>query len=45
LAVVVNPKNSWVSAITVAELKKMWAPEAQGKITKWSQVRPGWPRS
>ena len=43
LAVVVNPKNSWVSAITVAELKKMWAPEAQGKITKWSQVRPGWP--
>ena len=43
LAVVVNPKNTWTSAITVAELKKMWAPEAQGKITKWSQVRPGWP--
>ena len=43
LAVVVNPKNSWASAITVAELKKLWAPEAQGKITKWSQVRPGWP--
>ncbi|HEY9464607.1 MAG TPA: PstS family phosphate ABC transporter substrate-binding protein [Vicinamibacterales bacterium] len=43
LAVVVNPKNTWVSSITVAELKKMWAPEAQGKITKWSQVRPGWP--
>ena len=43
LAVVVNPKNNWASAITVAELKKLWAPEAQGKITKWSQVRPGWP--
>src|SRR4026207_1240819 len=43
LAVVVNPKNSWASAITVAELKKLWAPEAQGKITKWNQVRPGWP--
>jgi phosphate transport system substrate-binding protein len=43
LAVVVNPKNSWASAITVAELKKLWAPEAQGKITKWSQVRAGWP--
>src|SRR6187399_1253214 len=28
IAVVVNPKNSWASAITVAELKKMWAPEA-----------------
>jgi phosphate transport system substrate-binding protein len=43
LAVVVNPKNTWAPAITVAELKKMWAPEAQGKITRWSQVRPGWP--
>ena len=43
LAVVVNPKNSWASAITVAELKKLWAPEAQGKITKWNQVRAGWP--
>jgi phosphate transport system substrate-binding protein len=43
LAVVVNPKNTWASMITVAELKKLWAPEAQGKITKWSQVRPGWP--
>jgi len=43
LAVVVNPKNSWASAITVAELKTLWAPEAQGKVTKWSQVRQGWP--
>lgn len=43
LAIVVNPKNDWVKQITVAELKKMWEPEAQGKITKWSQVRPGWP--
>jgi phosphate transport system substrate-binding protein len=41
--VVVNPKNSWASHITVAELKKMWAPEAQGKITKWNQVRANWP--
>ena len=29
--------------MTVEELKKIWAPEAQGKVTKWSQVRPGWP--
>ena len=21
----------------------MWAPDAQGKVTKWSQVRKGWP--
>ena len=43
LAVVVNPKNTWASTITVAELKKLWAPEAQGKVTRWNQVRTGWP--
>ena len=43
LAVVVNPKNTWTASITVAELKKLWAPEAQGKVTRWSQVRTGWP--
>jgi phosphate transport system substrate-binding protein len=24
-------------------LKKMWEPEAQGKIKKWNQIRTGWP--
>lgn len=43
LSVVVNPQNTWVKDITVAELKKMWEPEAQGKIKKWNQIRPEWP--
>ena len=43
LTVVVNPKNDWTKVITVPELKKMWEPEAQGKITRWSQVNPAWP--
>ena len=43
LAVMVNPKNTWVDSMTVKELKKIWEPAAQGKLTKWSQVRPGWP--
>jgi phosphate transport system substrate-binding protein len=43
LAIVVNPKNDWATCMTVAELKKMWEPEAQGKVTSWSQVRAGWP--
>jgi phosphate transport system substrate-binding protein len=43
IAIAVNPKNSWADNITVAELKTIWAPEAQGKVTKWSQVRRGWP--
>jgi phosphate transport system substrate-binding protein len=43
LTVMVNPRNDWVTSMTVAELKKIWEPAAQGKITRWSQVRPGWP--
>jgi phosphate transport system substrate-binding protein len=43
LAIVVNPKNTWATSMTVAELKKLWEPAAQGKITRWSQVRTGWP--
>jgi len=43
LTVMVNPKNDWIKSMTVAELKKIWAPEAQGKITKWNQVNPKWP--
>ncbi|RME15681.1 MAG: PstS family phosphate ABC transporter substrate-binding protein [Bacteroidetes bacterium] len=43
LAIVVNPQNNWCKDITVAELKKIWEPEAQGKITKWNQIRPEWP--
>jgi phosphate transport system substrate-binding protein len=43
LVVVVNPGNNWVANITVDELKKIWEPAAQGKITKWNQIRPEWP--
>ncbi len=43
LAVVVNPGNTWAGHFTTEELKKIWEPEAQGKITRWSQVRRGWP--
>lgn len=43
LSIVVNPQNNWVDFLTVDELKKMWAPEAQKTVTKWSQVRAGWP--
>jgi phosphate transport system substrate-binding protein len=43
IAIAVSPKATWADHITTAELKTMWAPEAQGKITKWSQVRKGWP--
>ena len=43
IAIVVNPKNTWATSITVAELKKLWAPDAQGTVTRWNQVRASWP--
>jgi phosphate transport system substrate-binding protein len=43
LTVVVNPKNDWIKSMTVAELKTIWEPGAQGKITSWRQVNPAWP--
>src|SRR5690349_16853330 len=38
LTVVVNPQNTWVKSLTVADLKKMWEPAAQSRVTKWNQV-------
>ena len=43
LTIVVNPQNNWATSMTVAELKKLWEPEAQQKITRWNQIRAEWP--
>jgi phosphate transport system substrate-binding protein len=43
LTIAVNPKNDWVDSIRISELKKMWELAAEGKITKWNQIRPEWP--
>lgn len=43
LTVVVNKDNTFLKELTVADLKKMWEPDAQGKVTKWNQVRSEWP--
>ena len=41
LAVVVNPKNTWASCLTMAELKKIW--DLGSTVSKWSDVRAGFP--
>jgi phosphate transport system substrate-binding protein len=43
LTVVIHPKNGFIKQLTVAEMKKMWEPAAQGKVTMWNQVNPAWP--
>src|SRR5262245_16242448 len=43
LTVAVSPQATWIDTITVAELKQMWEPSAQGRLVKWNQIRSTWP--
>ncbi len=45
LTVIINPKNTWAEELTVAELKKMYEPAAQGKVNNWNQIRPSFPNA
>jgi len=45
LTVVVNPKATWVDQVTIAELRKMWEPAAQGVVSRWDQVNSKWPKA
>lgn len=41
LSIVVNPKNTWATTLSTAELKNIWV--AGSKINNWSQIRKGFP--
>jgi phosphate transport system substrate-binding protein len=43
IAIVVNPANNWVERLTIDQLKRLWQPEAQGRITRWNQIDSSWP--
>jgi phosphate transport system substrate-binding protein len=43
LTVVINPKNAFIKQLTVEQLKTMWEPAAQGKVTNWKQIDPSFP--
>ena len=43
LTVVVNKGNTWVKSMTIADLKKIWSPDAQGRVNNWNQVKSGYP--
>jgi len=42
LTVVVNP-SSPIRSMTVAELRRLWAPAAQGRINNFNQINPRFP--
>lgn len=43
LTVVVSPKNDFVKQLSIPELRRMWEPAAQGKITNWNQINAAFP--
>lgn len=43
LTIAVSPQATWIEAMTADELKRMWEPSAQGRLTRWNQIRPSWP--
>ena len=43
LTVVGSMDNEFLECLTTAELKTLWAPEAEGTITTWNQVNPEFP--
>lgn len=43
IVVVVHPGNSWAQCLTIAELRTLWEPSAQRKVTSWRQLRSDFP--
>lgn len=43
LTLVINKENDWATCLTVDQLKTIWEPQAEGKITNWNQVDPSFP--
>jgi phosphate transport system substrate-binding protein len=43
LTVVVSKDNDFITCLTTDELKTLWAPEAENKVTTWDQVNPDFP--
>ncbi|CAM3887502.1 PstS family phosphate ABC transporter substrate-binding protein [Bordetella tumulicola] len=45
LATIINPSNTFAECLSIPELKTMWAPEAQGKVTNWNQINDKFPNA
>ena len=43
VTVVVNPANTFARCLTVDELKTMWQPGAEGRVSRWSDIRRDFP--
>ena len=43
VTIIVHPANDWAVSMTMAELKALWEPAAEGKVMRWRDVRSDWP--
>ena len=43
LSLVVHRSNDWAECMTLDELNRLWAPESEGQVRSWRQVRTTWP--
>jgi phosphate transport system substrate-binding protein len=41
LSIIVNPENTWVDHLSVAELQQIWQPGST--VDSWDDIRPEWP--
>ncbi len=44
LTVVASKDNPFIECLTTDELKTLWEPAAEGKVTTWDQVNPAFPK-
>ncbi|MEM6436129.1 MAG: PstS family phosphate ABC transporter substrate-binding protein [Cyanobacteria bacterium P01_D01_bin.115] len=45
LTVVTSVENDFLDDITTEQLNAIWAPEAEGTVTRWNQVDSSWPNA
>lgn len=43
LSVLKHPSNTWAECLSVEELRRAWAPGAEGQISSWRQIRADFP--
>ena len=43
ITIVVHPNNNWIEGLTVEQLKTIWEPGAENKISQWNQVDGSYP--
>lgn len=44
IVVAVNKANDWLHSISISALKKLFEPQAEGKVVMWSDIDPTFPK-